>query len=54
MSGLISYNPKRLLTDKELDEYIKLEDSKKQKKYLEKLEEQLWEQKLEQKKEQII
>lgn len=33
---------KRLLTDKELEDLIKLEDSKKQQKYLEKIKEELW------------
>lgn len=42
MSGSILYNPKRLLTDKELEDLIKLEDPKKQQKYLEKIKEELW------------
>lgn len=35
--------PKRLLTNREFDELVKL-DEKKQKKYLEKIKEELWEQ----------
>lgn len=34
---------KRLLTDEEFDDLIKLEDPKKKKKYLDKIQEQLWE-----------
>lgn len=37
------YKVKRLLTDKELDHYTKLDDSKKQKKFLDSLQKQLWE-----------
>ena len=33
---------KRLLTDKELEEYNKLDNQVKQKKFLEKLQEELW------------
>lgn len=36
---------KRLLTSKEYEDLIKLEDSKKQQKYLEKIKEELWQQK---------
>lgn len=37
------YKAKRLLTDKELEQYTKLDDSKKQKKFLDKLQDELWE-----------